>query len=56
MKYCPGDEKQPCPGDQGTSGLCNGHPRRCETFSGDGSGHDGHHAEIHDPDDQENDN
>jgi hypothetical protein len=56
LKCCPGDEKQPRPGGQGTDDLGNLHPGRCETFGGDGSGHDGHHAEIHDTDDQKNDN
>jgi hypothetical protein len=55
LKYCPGDEKQPCPGGKDSCGLGNAHPGRCQTFGGDGNGHDSHHAKIHDPDDQKND-
>jgi hypothetical protein len=56
LKYCPGDEKQTCPGGQGSGGSGYVQPSRCEAFGGDGSGHDGHYSEIHDTDDQKNHN
>ena len=50
---CSRDQKQPCPDDDGPDGSRDALTSRCETFDGDGCRHGSHHAQVHDPDDQE---
>ena len=49
---CSCDQKQPCSDEHDPDGSRDEIPGRCQTFEGDGCRHSGHHAKVHDPDDQ----